>query len=58
VASFFGLVTDVEQAARETVEAIRSAPWLPKHLPVHAVLMDISTGALKLLERGYDQVFK
>jgi carbonic anhydrase len=58
LASFFGLVSDVEQAARETVEAIRSAPWLPKHLPVHAVLMDISTGGLKLLERGYDQVFK
>ena len=58
VSSFFGLVSDVEQAARETVEAIRAAPWLPRHLPVHAVLMDISTGALKLLERGYEKVFK
>jgi carbonic anhydrase len=58
VTSFFGLVSDVEQAARETVEAIRGAPWLPKHLPVHAVLMDISTGGLKLLERGYEKVFR
>jgi carbonic anhydrase len=58
VASFFGLVKDVDSAARETVEAIRSAPWLPRHLPVHAVRMDISTGALELLERGYDHVFK
>jgi carbonic anhydrase len=57
VSSFFGLVEDVEAAARATVESIRSAPWLPRHLPVHAVLMDISTGALKLLERGYDKVF-
>ncbi len=58
VAGFFGLVPDVEAAARETVEAIRSAPFLPRHLPVHAVLMDIRTGALKLIERGYDAVFR
>jgi len=58
VAGFFGLVPDVEAAARETVEAIRAAPFLPKHLPVHAVLMDIRTGALKLVERGYDAVFR
>jgi carbonic anhydrase len=57
-AEFFGLVDDVEQAARDTVEAIRGAPWLPRHLPVHAVLMDISTGALTLLERGYEKVFR
>lgn len=58
VAGFFGLVTDVEDAARETVAAIRAAPFLPRHLPVHAVVMDIRTGALRLLERGYDAVFK
>src|SRR5512138_3312068 len=57
VAGFFGLVRSVEDAARETVEAIRTAPFLPKHLPVHAALMDIGTGALKLIERGYDAVF-
>jgi len=58
VAGFFGLVADVEAAARETVEAIRRAPFLPKHLPVHALVMDIRTGGLKLLERGYDAVFR
>jgi carbonic anhydrase len=58
VAGFFGLVTDVEAAARETVDAIRGAPFLPKHLPVHAVVMDIRTGGLKLLERGYEAVFR
>ncbi len=58
VAGFFGLVPDVEAAARETVEAIRAAPFLPKHLPVHAVLMDIRTGGLTLIERGYDAVFR
>jgi carbonic anhydrase len=56
-AGFFGLVSDVDAAARETVEAIRSAPFLPR-LPVHAVRMDIRTGALTLLERGYDAVFR
>ncbi len=58
LAGFFGLFPDVEAAARETVEAIRTAPFLPKHLPVHAVLMDIRTGGLKLIERGYDAVFR
>jgi len=58
VGSFFGLVKDVEAAARDTVDAIRGAPFLPRHLPVHAVLMDIRTGGLKLLERGYDAVFR
>jgi carbonic anhydrase len=57
LAGFFGLVSDVEAAARESVQAIRGAPFLPR-LPVHAVLMDIRTGALKLLERGYDAVFR
>src|SRR5512133_1908151 len=58
VAGFFGLFPDVAAAVRETVQAIRGAPYLPKHLPVHGVVMDIRTGALKLLERGYDAVFR
>jgi carbonic anhydrase len=58
LAGFFGLVSDVEAAARETVEAIRTAPFLPRNLPVHAVVMDIRSGALKLLERGYEAVFR
>lgn len=58
VGAFFGLFTDVEAAARETVQAIREAPYLPRQIPAHAVVMDIRTGALKLLERGYDAVFR
>ncbi len=58
VAGFFGLFSSVEAAARETVEAIRAAPFLPKHMPVHAVVMDIRTGALALVERGYEAVFR
>jgi carbonic anhydrase len=58
LSSFFGLVPDAEAAAKETVQAIRAAPFLPRHMPVHAVLMDIGTGGLTLLERGYEAVFK
>lgn len=58
VSGFFGLVTDVEAAARETVAAIRQAPFLPRNLPVHAVVMDIRTGGLTLIERGYDALFR
>jgi carbonic anhydrase len=58
VASFFGLVRDARAAALETVEAIRSAPFLPRHLPVHCAEMDIRTGVLTLVERGYEAVFR
>jgi carbonic anhydrase len=58
VESFFGLVKDTRAAALETLEAIRAAPFLPKHLPVHAAMMDIRTGGLTVLERGYEAVFR
>jgi carbonic anhydrase len=58
IGRFFGLVTDARAAALETVEAIRTAPFLPKNLPVHAAMMDIRTGALELVERGYEAVFR
>ena len=45
-------------AAVETVEAIRSAPFLPKHMPVHAALIDIRTGQLTVLEREYEAAFR
>jgi carbonic anhydrase len=55
VGGFFGLVPSVEAAALETVEAIRTAPFLPKPLPVHAVVMDIRTGGLTVVDRGYEK---
>jgi carbonic anhydrase len=58
LAGFFGLVPSVEDALRETVAAIRAAPFLPRHLPVHGLVMDIGTGELAVLERGYDAVFR
>ncbi len=55
---FFGLISDVEKAALETVEAIRKTPYLPRHMPVHAALLDIRTGVMSVIERGYDAVFR
>ena len=42
----------------DSVEAIRTAPFLPRQMPVHAAVIDIRTGALSVLERGYDAVFR
>jgi carbonic anhydrase len=58
LAGFFGLVKDAEAAALETVRTIRDAPFLPRNLPVHAAMMDIRTGGLTIIERGYEHVFR
>jgi carbonic anhydrase len=55
--AFFGLIADVEKAALETAEAIRATPFIPR-MPVHAALLDIRTGSMKVLERGYEAVFR
>jgi carbonic anhydrase len=55
-AAFFGLVSDSRRAALETAQAIRTTPFLPRDLPVHVAEIDVRTGALELLERGYDHV--
>jgi carbonic anhydrase len=50
---FFGLIPDQDVALAETIAAIRSAPFLPRGLPVHGALIDIATGRLWVIERGY-----
>lgn len=50
---FFGLVPDQDLALAETVSAIRSAPFLPRAIPVHSALMDVATGRIWVIERGY-----
>jgi carbonic anhydrase len=52
-AAFFGLVRDAREAALASARAIRAAPFLPPRLPVHVAEIDVRTGALELLERGY-----
>jgi len=53
VGDFFGLVADARQAALDSARAIRAAPFLPRELPVHVGEIDVRTGRVTLLERGY-----
>ena len=46
-------MADQDLALAETVAAIRGAPFLPRAMPVHAALMDVATGRLWTIERGY-----
>ena len=43
----------VEAGVRESVGVIRHHPLIPKDVPVHGLLMDSESGALKLLVEGY-----
>ncbi|HSN91997.1 MAG TPA: carbonic anhydrase [Anaeromyxobacteraceae bacterium] len=51
--AFFGLIRDQDLALAETVAAIRAAPFLPRGIPVHSALMDVATGRLWPIDRGY-----
>lgn len=54
LSEFFDLIPDQDRALAESVAAIRAAPFLPPGMPVHAALIDIATGRLWVLERGYE----
>jgi carbonic anhydrase len=43
----------VEDGVLATVNMIRNHPLLPKHLPVHGLVMDPSTGKLDVVAEGY-----
>lgn len=43
----------VEDGVRQSVEMVRDHPLLPNDVFVHGMLIDSETGALKLLEDGY-----
>jgi carbonic anhydrase len=47
-----GTFHDVRENVVRVVRAIRSSPYLPKTIPVHALVIDIQTGKLELIERG------
>ncbi|MDF2815194.1 MAG: carbonic anhydrase [Paenibacillus sp.] len=44
---------DVKQSVENSVEIIRNHPLLPKHIPVHGMLIHPDTGKLDLLVDGY-----
>lgn len=46
-----GAFTDVHLNVSETVQVIRSSPYLPK-LPVHGLVIDIATGELQVVDEA------
>src|SRR6266852_9552119 len=48
---WLGVFSDVHVNVREVVNVIRKSPYLPK-VPVHGLVIDISTGKLEMVDRG------
>lgn len=44
---------DVTQSVVNSVDIIRNHPLLPKHIPVHGLIIDPTTGKLDLMVDGY-----
>lgn len=49
--SWLGAFDDVHVNVKEVVNVIRSSPYLPK-IPVHGLVIDITTGKLEMIDRG------
>ncbi|WP_127585591.1 beta-class carbonic anhydrase [Paenibacillus koleovorans] len=49
---------DVTQSVENSVDIIRNHPLLPKHIPVHGMLIDPETGKLNWLVNGYEELEK
>ncbi|ULO09619.1 carbonic anhydrase [Paenibacillus sp. 19GGS1-52] len=47
---------NVEEAVLRSVELIKRHPLLPPNIPVHGMIIDPATGALKLVTDGYEQL--
>lgn len=45
----------VEDSVRHSVSAIMNHPLLPKHVPVHGLVIDPTTGKLDIVINGYDE---
>jgi carbonic anhydrase len=52
---WFGAIGSARQNALDAAKAVRACPVLPAGTPVHALLVDSGTGALEVLEKGYDR---
>jgi carbonic anhydrase len=49
---WLGAFHDVRENTLRTARAIRTSPYLPRDIPVHALVIDVNTGKLEMLERG------
>ena len=51
--SWLGTFHDVRENVVRVVQAIRTSPYLPKGIPVHALVIDVHTGKLEMIDRGH-----
>jgi carbonic anhydrase len=49
---WLGTFQDVRENTARTARAIRTSPYLPRSIPVHALVIDVHTGKLEMIERG------
>lgn len=49
---FFGFIPGPEQNVRQVVRQLKESPLLPSSVVVHGLIIDIDTGALKVIVRG------
>ena len=49
---WLGTFQDVRQNVARTAQAIRTSPYLPRSIPVHALVIDVQTGRLEMVDRG------
>ena len=52
---FFGLFASERQNVLKAVEFIRHSPLIGPAIPVHGLMLDLATGRLEWLAKGYDQ---
>lgn len=49
---WLGTFQDVRENTARTARAIRTSPYLPRGIPVHALVIDVQSGKLEMIERG------
>ncbi|HEY7349162.1 MAG TPA: carbonic anhydrase [Ktedonobacterales bacterium] len=49
---WLGTFHDVRANTARTARAIRTSPYLPRGIPVHALVIDVHSGKLEMIERG------
>ncbi len=49
---WLGTFQDVRENTARTARAIRTSPYLPRSIAVHALVIDVHTGKLEMIERG------
>jgi carbonic anhydrase len=49
IREWFGVISGVDNNVRDMVNAIRSAPMVPRNLPIHGLVVETDTGRLKHL---------